>query len=155
MAKKFSFRLDTVLKLRSYKVKLAKEVLLQIQSQRIKAEEEINRNHQELQSLYRNKVGKISVETMQQDFYRQEYIKNYINILEKEKEKLLKIEEAKRKILNEAMKDEKILLKLKDKKIAEYKFEMNQEDQKVMDDIAINLKKDDREVEDYEVSYEL
>ena len=155
MAKKFSFRLDTVLKLRSYKVKLAKEVLLQIQSQRIKAEEEINRNHQELQSLYRNKVGKISVETIQQDFYRQEYIKNYINILEKEKEKLLKIEEAKRKILNEAMKDEKILLKLKDKKIAEYKFEMNQEDQKVMDDIAINLKKDDREVEDYEVSYEL
>lgn len=128
---------------------------MQIQSQRIKAEEEINRNHQELQSLYRNKVGKISVETMQQDFYRQEYIKNYINILEKEKEKLLKIEEAKRKILNEAMKDEKILLKLKDKKIAEYKFEMNQEDQKVMDDIAINLKKDDREVEDYEVSYEL
>ncbi len=144
MPKKFSFRLDSVLKLRTYKVKQEKEALLQVQSLRIKKDEEIDNLKNELESTYKNKKGKISVEILQQNFYRQEYIKENIKKLENDKKRLLEIEEQRKKIFFEAMKEEKVLLKLKEKKLAEYKFELDQEDQKVMDEIAVNLDYDDK-----------
>lgn len=139
MAKKFSFRLDTVLKLRSYDVKLAKEALSQATAQRINKQNEIEDAHREIASLYGQERGMISVEYLQQKQYRQEFLKEHIIVLEQEKEELLKIEEKRKLELNEANKQEKILIKLKDKKKTEYAFEMGIEDQKNMDEIAINM----------------
>lgn len=139
MAKKFNFRLDTVLKLRSYDVKLAKEALSQVQAQRISKQNAIDEAHREIASLFGQELGVVSVEFMQQKQYRQEFLKEHIIILEQEKEELLKLEEQRKQELNEANKQEKILLKLKDKKKAEYAFEMGIEDQKNMDEIAINM----------------
>lgn len=139
MAKKFNFRLDTVLKLRSYDVKLAKEALSQATAQRINKQNEIEDAKREIAGLFGQEIGIVSVEYMQQKQYRQEFLKEHIVVLEQEKEELLKIEEKRKLELNEANKQEKILIKLKDKKKAEYTFEMGIEDQKNMDEIAINM----------------
>lgn len=138
MAKKFSFRLDSILNLRSHKVKQEKEALQQIQSQRIKKDIEIEECKKELENSFMEKSGKFSVEILQQNYFRQEFLKENIVKLEKEKKRLLEIETQRKKILFEAQKEEKILLKLKEKKLLEYKFELDQEDSKVMDEIAIN-----------------
>ncbi len=138
MPKKFSFRLEPILNLRSHRVRQEKEALLQIQGMRIAKENEIQDNIDNLNSLYRNKIGKISVEQMQIDFHRQNYIKELIKKLEADKLRLLEIEEQRRIILNEALKEEKVLEKLKEKKHTAYKEELNLEDMKMMDEIANN-----------------
>ena len=138
MPKKFSFRLEPLLRLRSYKVKQEKEALIQIQSMRISKENEISENIIYLESLYRNKKGRISVEQMQTDFHRQNYIKEYLLKLETDRQRLIEIEEQRRIILNEALKEEKILEKLKEKKLMAFREELNIEDMKMMDEIANN-----------------
>ncbi len=138
MSKKFIFRLEPLLKLRSHKVMQEKEALMQIQSLRISKENEISDNIEYLESLYRNKKGRISIEQMQTDFHRQNFIKEFIKKLETDRQRLIEIEEQRRLILNEALKEEKILEKLKEKKITAYKEELNFEDTKMMDEIANN-----------------
>lgn len=138
MSKKFTFRLEPLLRLRSYKVNQEKEALMQVQSLRINKENEISENIIYLESLYRNKKGRINIEQMQTDFHRQNFIKEFIKKLETDRQRLLEIEEQRRIILNEALKEEKILEKLKEKKIIAYKEELNFEDNKMMDEIANN-----------------
>lgn len=138
MPKKFSFRLEPILKLRSHRVIQEKEALLQVQAMRIAKENEIRENTDHLNSLYRNKKGKITVEQMQIDFHRQNFIKEFIKKLEADRLRIMEIEEQRRQILNEALKEEKILEKLKEKKNTAYKEELNIEDMKMMDEIANN-----------------
>ncbi len=138
MPKKFSFRLEPILNLRSHRVRQEKEALLQVQAMRIAKENEIRENTDHLNSLYRNKIGKSTVEQMQIDFHRQNYVKEFIKKLEADKLRLMEIEEQRRIILNEALKEEKVLKKLKEKKHTAYKEELNLEDVKMMDEIANN-----------------
>ena len=51
--------------------------------------------------------------------------------------KIIEIENLKRKELQEAMKEEKILEKLKEKKRDEFKFEMSKEEDLALDEISI------------------
>jgi flagellar FliJ protein len=138
MPKKFSFRLEPVLSLRSHKVKEEKEVFLQAQAHRLNKEKEIADANEHLNSLYREKTGKMSIIEIQTDFYRQNYIKEEIARFEHELVRLLEIEENRRAILAEALKEEKILIKLKEKKKEVFLEELKQEDIKFMDEIASN-----------------
>jgi flagellar FliJ protein len=70
-------------------------------------------------------------------------IENYINRLDVQKENLLEelaaaelVIEEKRKAMYEAMKERKVLTKLKDKKQSEYRKLVNQEEAAILDDIA-------------------
>ena len=138
MAKKFSFRLEPILKLRTHKVNEAKEIFLQIQAMRMKVEDEIQSTFDNLNSLYTGKSGIIPVTELQANYYRQDFLKNEIEKMEIEKKRLMEIENHRRKLLANAMKDEKILLKLKDKKRVYYMEELKIEDDKFMDEIANN-----------------
>ncbi len=138
MSKKFSFRLEPVLSLRSHKVNEAKEVFLQIQAKRIRKDNEIQACIDDMNSLYTRKNGTIPVVELQANFYRQDFLKNEIEKLNNEKERLVEIENHRRKLLAEAMKEEKILLKLKEKKREYYLEEQKQEENKFMDEIANN-----------------
>lgn len=138
MAKKFSFRLEPVLNLRTHKVNEAKEVFLQIQAKRIKKDNEIQSAIDDLNSLYTGKSGTIPVTELQANYYRQDFLKHEIVKMNAERDRLLEIENHRRNLLAEAMKEEKILLKLKEKKREYYLEELKQEDNKFMDEIANN-----------------
>lgn len=138
MAKKFSFRLEPVLNLRTHKVNEAKEVFLQIQAKRMRKEQEIQEAIDAINELYTNKSGTIPVEVLQANYYRQDFLKNEIEKMTAEKERLVEIENHRRKLLADAMKEEKILLKLKEKKKEIYNEEIKIEDNKFMDEIANN-----------------
>ena len=54
------------------------------------------------------------------------------------KKEIKEIEDLKRVKLNEAMKEEKILVKLKDKKKIEYDYDVRKEEKKILDEIALS-----------------
>ena len=137
MAKRFQFRLDPLLSIKSFKVKEAKENLIQIVGLRVRKEEEIEQHLNYYSSLFKSKNGTISAHELQTLFFHKIFVDDNIKKLGKEKQQLLEIEELKRKTLTEAMKDEKILEKLKEKKIITYNQELNKEETKTLDEIAI------------------
>jgi flagellar FliJ protein len=136
MAKKFKFRLEAILKLRTEKVDEAKNSLKAILQYRYAKEEEIatlQNNKQEFLTTQHN-ISKASDMQANKD-----YVKNLDAQIQKkeiEKEKILEIENERRKRLAEAVKEEKIILKLKEKKYEEYKQELNKEETKFIDEIA-------------------
>ena len=68
-----------------------------------------------------------------------DYMKNMDTQLKKkeiEKIKLLEIENKRREILNEALKEEKVIVKLKEKKIAEHQEKINKEEKDFLDEIG-------------------
>jgi len=115
MSKKFSFRLEPILNLRSHRVKEAKEVFLQVQAMRINKENEILSNSNAKNSLYTHKQGSLSIADIQANFYRQKFLDAENERLENDKIRLLEIENHRRKLLAEAMKDEKVFQKLREK----------------------------------------
>lgn len=136
MPKKFSFRLEPVLRLRAYRVSEAKERLAEIMFLRIKKENEINEKTEYINNFELAKLGKVNAEIIQARIYHKIYIQDEIKKLKKERAELLEIENLKRKELTEAMKNEKILAKLKEKKYDIYKHELNLEEMKDLDEIA-------------------
>lgn len=138
MAKKFAFRLERLLSLRSHRVEQEKNALLEIQGKRIAKENEIAENYTMLANAYANKVGTTTIEMLQINYHRQIFIKERIAKLEKERLNLLEIEEQRRKILSEALRDEKVLEKLKERQLENYKHEMNCAENAFMDEIVNN-----------------
>lgn len=136
MSKKFSFRLEPVLKLRAYRVAEAKEKLAEILYLRIKKENEIKSKYEYLQKFELAKDGKSSIADIQTRIYHKIYVEGEIKKLTKDRSELLEIENLKRKELSEAMKNEKILAKLKERKFEAYKHELNIEEMKDLDEIA-------------------
>lgn len=137
MAKKFNFKLDTVLRLRSDKTEEAKTELQLIIRKRIEKEtlieEEYTRlaNHNTTRSLHKK------LEEIQAFYYHKEFINQEIKKLKMELDNLLDIESLKRIKYNEALKEEKVLLKLKEKKKSEFIAEIEHKEQLELDDIAI------------------
>lgn len=138
MAKKFRFRLESVLKLRTDNVNDAKNALMVVLQQRYNKEEEI-KNLQTLKQDFL--VQQMLAKTAADMQANKDYIRNLdaqVEIKEKEKEKIIEIENEKRRLLNEAVKEEKVLLKLKEKKYEEYQQELGKEETKFLDEIASN-----------------
>lgn len=138
MAKKFRFRLESVLKLRTDNVNDAKNALMVVLQQRYNKEEEIKN----LQTLKQDFLAQQMLAKTAADMQaNKDYIRNLdaqVEIKEKEKEKIIEIENEKRRLLNEAVKEEKVLLKLKEKKYEEYQQELGKEETKFLDEIASN-----------------
>lgn len=134
--KKFSFRLEKVLGLKDFKEQEAK-----IDLGRAISEMQIIQNQIEEIAKEKHKQNKARSNT--KDIYVLQSIEHYINRLDLKKEELLEslakaqiIVEEKRKVLQEAMKETKVLTKLKEKKREQHKKEELLETEKTLDDIG-------------------
>lgn len=134
--KKFSFRLEKVLGLKDFKEKEAKVDLGRAISEMQKIQNEID-------FIAKEKHEQNKTRSKAKDIYTLQSIELYVNRLDLKKEELLEelvkaqlIVEEKRLVLQEAMKERKVLTKLKEKKIEQHKKEVLLETEKVLDDIG-------------------
>ena len=137
MAKKFNFKLDTVLRLRSDKTEEAKTELQIIIRKRIEKEQLIEEEILKLALHNKTRDEHKKLEEIQAFYYHKEYINQEIKKLNMELDNLLDIESLKRIKYNEALKEEKVLQKLKDKKKSEFMAEIEHKEQLELDEIAI------------------
>ncbi len=135
MAKKFKFSLESVLNLKNHRAKEAKDLLQQAANIRTKKEQTISENQEYLKSIS-NTGNRMSLQELQDLHYHKESVKHIIIKLEKEKSQIVEIENLRRDKLSDAMKEEKILTKLKDNKILKYKDELKKEENSILDEIA-------------------
>lgn len=141
--KKFIFKLETLLNIKKKKEELITQKLSKVQAQKLNVINEINKIKNKISDLFNNyKNLKMTVLDINFMFLNQ----NYINYLEKELNSLneqlnnIQIEENKIKDeLNQAMKERKILEKLKENQFEQYKKEYNKQDNLIMDEIANTL----------------
>lgn len=139
MAKKFRFRLQKVLELRTDEADLARVSFGEAAAARRKKEEEIEdkeRYYQHVLSVDRQ--GTTSVRAIESQWYHARAVQAEIALLKRQHTQLLEIEEVKRAELAEAMKKQKILEKLKEHKQEEYTREADREEQKFLDDLSQN-----------------
>jgi len=137
MAKKFNFKLDTVLRLRSDKTEEAKTELQLIIRKRIEKEQLIEEQLFKLENHNLTRSEHKQLEEIQAFYYHKEYINQEIKRLKMELDNLLDIESLKRIKYNEALKEEKVLQNLKDKKKIEFIAEIERKEQIELDEIAI------------------
>lgn len=137
MPQKFSFKLETVLKLRSYKVSLKQEELNIVVASRLAKERQIEDKTNYLVEMDKKIKERKGILELQAGFHHKIFIKDEIKRIEKEIDSILEIENLKRLELIEAMKDEKAIEKLKEKRFEQYKFDMGLEEGKMLDEIAI------------------
>lgn len=138
MAKKFSFRLEPLLRIRTHKVNSAKESLGGVMRIRYKKDEAISERNDYKAEMLARPYSSGKVQDMQARLSHKQLVESELNNLDKERRQLLEIESLRRKKLQDAMKDEKILLKLKGKKITIHKKETDDEEMKFIDEIAIS-----------------
>eukprot|EP01107_Rhizomastix_libera_P017758 TRINITY_DN8722_c0_g1_i1.p2 TRINITY_DN8722_c0_g1~~TRINITY_DN8722_c0_g1_i1.p2 ORF type:complete len:154 (+),score=9.20 TRINITY_DN8722_c0_g1_i1:712-1173(+) len=137
MAKKFKFKLQPLLQLRESKVKEAEDSLNQVLRVRYAKDANIAHKRADKEALLLEKPYSSKAIDLQARVYRKEFIEVEIKNLEEERNKLLQIEKKRRLILTEAMKEEKVIHKLKEKKKAEYDFETAMEEMKFLDELAV------------------
>ncbi|HRP02585.1 MAG TPA: flagellar FliJ family protein [Candidatus Kapabacteria bacterium] len=138
MAKKFNFRFETVLKLRAEKVTQAQESLNQVVKVRIEKEKTIE-DYKNYKLHINNTVLKTTkASDLQNSIHHKQYIESEILRLEKEKLQIIEIEKLRRNKLTVAMKDEKVMEKLKDKKINQHNEDIRLEESKFFDEVGIN-----------------
>ena len=138
MAKKFSFRLDPVLKLRSHKVNQAKVELGHIVGLRTAKEKEIEEQEEYFDKLLTSEIKSTSASELQAMTSHKAFVEDEIKKLHNENEQLKELEDFRRNKLSNAMKDEKVLEKLKDKKQTIHKEELQKEETQTLDEIARN-----------------
>lgn len=137
MAKKFKFRLEPILRLREYSAEQAKQSLAQIIKLKIDCENKILALSDDLENSFKVEYASNTVYYMQTINHYRENIKLEIGQINKKIDQLVEIENVRRKILAEKMKEQKIFEKLKDKDKIKYKFEVDKEEQKFIDEIAV------------------
>ncbi|MFN3305784.1 MAG: flagellar export protein FliJ [Candidatus Kapaibacteriota bacterium] len=144
MAKKFIYRLESLLNLKSFKVKEIEENIQKVLYYKVQTEEEIRRNEEylrELNSTVNNYHKALEIQALN---YHKDYIKEEIKELRKELARIVEIENLLRKRLVEAMKEEKVLQKLKERQYEEHIFLINHEETKLLDEISIQKEIRDR-----------
>ncbi len=143
--KRFKFSLETLLKYRINMEKKKKEDWARAKKERVKAEERLKQIYREererreqLESLME---GEIDLKLFN---LTQRYIGQLMR-LEKIQSKIVeekkKIEEEKLKEWIEARKSKKVLENYREKKWREYVYELDKEEQKIVDDIFLNSKR--------------
>lgn len=138
MAKKFSFRLEPLLRLRSHKVSEAKDSLSSVLRVRFAKDEVISERAGYKSELLKKQYISSKVSDLQVRIAHKSFVEKEIEKATKERNQLLEIEKLRRNKLNDAMKNEKILQKLKDKKIEQYNYESNLEENNFIDEIAVS-----------------
>jgi len=137
MPKKFSYRLESLLNLKTFKVKEIEETLQKVLYYRIQTEEEIRKNQEYLALLNNNPNGHFKAIEIQALNYHKDYVKDEIENLRSQLARIIEIENILRQKLAEAMKEEKVLQKLKERQFEAYIYEVNRDETKLLDEISI------------------
>jgi len=137
MAKKFSYRLETFLNLKTFKVKEIEENIQKVLYYRTQTEEEIRKNQEYLSMLNNNRNGHFKAIEIQALNYHKEAVKEEIENLRSQLSRIIEIENILRQRLVEAMKEEKVLQKLKERQFEAYMYEVNREETKLLDEITV------------------
>ncbi|MCX6147599.1 MAG: flagellar FliJ family protein [Candidatus Kapabacteria bacterium] len=137
MAKRFSFRLESVLKIRTHKAELAKEELNKVIAYKLEKERKKDNFIVEIKTTIQ-KSKRTSIADFQANYQYKSFLEEEIKKLEGEILRILEIEVIRRTALAEALKDQKVIEKLKEKKQEDYRLEMNQLDAIFFDELAIN-----------------
>lgn len=137
MAKRFNFKLDPVLKLRSQKLEEAKNDLSQIRAKRIEKEKQIEGFRLNLIEHSKSRENKKKLEDILAYYDYKESLEFEIKKALRERDNLLDIESLKIKKVNDALKEEKIITNLKDKQFDEYKNDIKKEEISILDEISL------------------
>lgn len=138
MAKKFKYRLESLLNIKVQKVKEIEEAIAKILFFRKESEEEIADQEEYLRNFLQTKNGITTALEIQARQHHREFIEDEIARLRKQLERIIEIEMLFRQRLVEAMKEEKVYEKLKERKFNEYNEEVKREETKILDEISIN-----------------
>jgi len=126
-----------LLKIKTFRAQQARQDLMTIVNLRLAKEKNIEERSEYLDSLMKAKKGKTPAANLQADYYHKDFVKNEIKKLENDRVQLLEIENVKRQKLTEAMKEEKILEKLKDKQKQVYMADLNKDETEELNEIAL------------------
>lgn len=141
---RFRFNLERLKNLRERLEEDAKRIFLEATAARIKAEEDLIAINEKIKNENEKFIKMLSEKTLTiQDIIQW---RSYLESLEEEKIKLgevyrqkIAIEEEKRQIYLEKRKDRIILEKLKERKFEEFKVEFQREENRMMDEIGIQM----------------
>jgi flagellar protein FliJ len=139
MAKKFNFKLESVLKYRADKVSQAIDSLNQAVKIRIEKQKEINDTESRIIEI----ASKFDNKTKARDLQVRD--SHIVFLIEQEKKQIIEIESIRRLKLTRAMKDEKVLEKLKEKKLETYNEELKKEEGLVLDEIGLRISENKKE----------
>lgn len=132
--KKFNFKFESILNVRSHKVNLAKEDLAKVIKEKVKRLDIINSYFNEIEDLLKRQS--YDVLFLQARNERIEHLKRLIVNLEREIKNIEEIENVRRKKLADLLKDEKIMEKLKEKDFEQFKNEYKKLENNFIDEIA-------------------
>lgn len=135
--KNYKFSLESVLEVRSNDEKSVLEDFVRVQNSLVEKEDRKARLEKDLKLFLRKNISNTSI----QEFIMRNHYKSDLE----EKIRLQKIDIDKKKIelenirtkLQEAQKDKKIIEKLKEKDVEEYKSEISKKNQKEIDEFAV------------------
>lgn len=140
MAKKFTFRLNPLLNLRKQNTQISKQELAHAIIDRVKKEIQIDEVHQQQTQLNQATIEKMQLHELQAMVNHKRALSNELQKLSTERNALLEREQIKQMKYNSALQEEKILLKLKEKKEIEHKQSLDKEEQKDLDEIGLKIK---------------
>lgn len=136
--KKFEFSMEKVLEMRRFEQKQA-EIELG------KANSEISRIQNELKKIAESHAKANSACSPEADIYSRYNLQNYVLLLEKKKETFLEelvqaqmVAEEKRKVVQKAMANVKVLEKLRENKFIQWKKETEKSQEEEIDDIVMS-----------------
>lgn len=133
--KKFKFNLEPVLKVRQHKVDKAKNELAKVVIEKVKRQDAINVNLDEIKEL-ESRGTKNDLRFLQNRQNRIDLLLIDNKRLKSEIKNIEEIESLRRRELTELMKKEKAIEKLKDKKREEHTYKINKEENDFIDEIA-------------------
>ncbi len=132
--KKFKFKFEPILNIRSHKVTMAKEDLAKVIFEKNKRYDKISDYEEEISSLLVYTINDMLY--LQARNNRVNHIETLIKKLENEIQNIEEIEKVRRDRLSELLKDEKIMEKLKENDFEKFKFEINKKENEFIDEIA-------------------
>ncbi len=139
MAKKFSFRLEPVLKIREQNKKIAQAELMIAINERIETELYIQKQKEYIAKLNTIQKEDLKIDELRNLYYHKLYLKADIQKFEERKEILTEKEKVKQRHYNSALQEEKIMLKLKEKQKIIHKEIAEKEEQKNLDEIGLRI----------------
>ncbi len=140
MAKKFVYRLESLLQLRQQNTRIAKTEFALALNERANKEKQINDLIE-----YKKELNSVNLQSLKITdlIYLQSHKQSIVELtkqLEEQKNILLEKERIKQQKYLIALQEEKVLTKLKDKKIEEHIRKLNKEEQIQLDEIALKTK---------------
>jgi flagellar export protein FliJ len=140
MSKKFTFRLEPILKIREQNKKIAQSEFVSARNERINREQIINEHKSYKEILNKTDLTQLNIQSLRNLHYHKISVEENIKKMESEKEILIEKENVKQKYYNIALQEEKIMQKLKDKQLQNHTLNINKEEQKALDEIGSQIK---------------